>query len=257
MKSLKNTSYGPGLIYLIALLVVFAFSYSAAADTCVECHKNEKFRIQNKALFDYYNNWKDSIHDLAGVVCKDCHGGNPAKHDKGDAHKGNFNSLTSIDKSSFKQIPVRCGECHQSVLSHYKESKHYKALVEHETGPVCSTCHGSMNVEVYYASIVTWTCKECHNEYTGNRPEIVGMADKILHRINVARAYKNWVSIYYKDTKPKKVSEMKQLYKDVSDSWHKFDFVQLDEKSQQLLSALKSLVNRGLAEKKAKRKANN
>ena len=253
MISFNNKSFSIRSIFPALVLILFSLSNSSAADTCIECHKSDKFRIQNKALFDYYNNWKDSIHDIAGVVCKDCHGGDPAKHDKKEAHKNNYTSLTSIDKSSFRQIPARCGECHESVLNYYKKSKHYKALVENETGPLCSTCHGSMNVEVYYTSIVTWTCKECHNEYTGNRPEIVGEADKILHRLNVSRAFKNWVSIYYADSKPEKVSEMNQLYQDVADSWHKFDFAQLDEKSQQLLTSLKSLVNRGLAEKKKKR----
>ena len=250
MISFKTQSYVIKFIFSLLLLILFSLSSSYAADTCNDCHKNDKFRIQNKMLFDYYNNWKDSTHELAGVVCNDCHGGDPAKHDKDEAHKDNFIPLTTTDQSSFKQIPAKCGECHESVLNYYKKSKHYKALVKNETGPMCSTCHGSMNVEVYYTSIVIWTCKECHNEHTGNRPEIVGEADKILQRISVSRAFKNWVSIYYKDTEPVKVSAINKMYQDVADSWHKFDFKQLDEKSEQLLNTLKSLVNTGLAEKK-------
>lgn len=245
---------GTGLMILIVLIVALTVPSAFAKDTCIDCHKKADLRVQNKMLFEYYLNWKDSVHDIAGVVCKDCHGGNADKGDKDSAHKGDFLAFTDMDKAGFKEIPKRCGKCHEDVLKNYASSKHNKALLEKEAGPHCSTCHGSMNVEVYYTSIIAWTCKECHNEYTGNSPEIVGEADKILHRMNVSRAFKNWVSIYYADSKPAKVKEMNAMYKDIADSWHSFDFQKLDKKSQDLLNRLKSMVNKGLDEKRKARK---
>jgi ribosomal protein L37AE/L43A len=250
----KKNLYRIVFIFLAAFFVMSAVPYTYAKDTGVDCHKDDKFRVKNRSLLEYYSDWKDSVHDLAGVKCTDCHGGNPNERDKKAAHKDHFSSLTAIEKASFKLIPQRCGKCHEEVLKYFAESKHYKALLEKETGPHCSTCHGSMNAQVYYTSLVTWTCKECHNEYTKNRPEVVGEADKILHRINVSRAFMRWVSDYYSDKEPEKVKEINAQYKDLANSWHKFDFAQLDKKSHALLHRLKSLVNRRLSEKRKKAK---
>jgi formate-dependent nitrite reductase cytochrome c552 subunit len=249
----RKNVYGMIFIFLAVFTAGLAVPSAYAEDMCIDCHKNEKYRVQNKMLFEYYQNWKDSVHELAGVACIDCHGGDADQKNKDRAHKNNFSSLISADRSTFKIIPERCGKCHESVLSNYTESKHYRALVEKGTGPQCATCHGSMNAEVYYTSVVARSCKECHNEYTKNRPEIVGEADKILHRINVSRALNNWVSIYYSDKEPETVEKMNALYQDVAESWHKFDFTMLDEKSEKLLAGLKSLVNKKLAEKRKKK----
>jgi hypothetical protein len=252
MKISGNNICAARLIFLTVSLIFLSVTFVYAIDTCTDCHKNEKYRIQNRVLFEYYNNWKDSLHEIAEVRCSDCHGGDATKSDKDSSHKNHFSSLSSLDKGSFKLIPLKCGKCHEGVLDNFIRSKHYKALLDKETGPVCSTCHGSMNVEVYYTSIVARVCIICHNEYTRNRPEIVGESDKILHRINVTRAFKNWVSIYYSKKEPAKVREVTALYKDIADSWHQFDFKELDEKSLALLNKLKSLVNRGLEEKRKK-----
>jgi hypothetical protein len=254
MKNRRNNISTSRLILFTVSLIILSVTSVYAVDTCIDCHKNEKYRIQNRVLFEYYNNWKDSLHDIAGVTCSDCHGGDATKSDKDSSHKNNFSSLSSLDKGSFKLIPQRCGNCHKAVLDNFIRSKHYIALLDKETGPVCSTCHGSMNVEVYYTSIVARVCITCHNEYTRNHPEVVGESDKILHRINVTRAFKNWVTIYYSEKEPAKVREVTALYKDISDSWHQFDFKELDEKSLALLNSLKSLVNRGLEEKRKKMK---
>lgn len=244
----------PFLTVMLSVLLIMGLSKAPAADkdSCLDCHKDEAFRVQNKMLYDYFQNWKDSIHDLAGVTCADCHGGNPSKEDIKSAHKGNFSPLSSAERASYKLIPDRCGACHEEVLKNFRESGHFTALVKEGAGPHCVTCHGSMNAEVYYTSVVARACQECHNEYTKNRPEVVGEADKILQRINVSRAMRNWVSIYYAEKAPDDVSEINTLYSDVADSWHQFKFTELDGKSEELLSRLKSMVNKGLAEKKKK-----
>ncbi len=235
---------------ILVLLTIFFTGLSVsdidAKDRCLDCHKDIKFRVQNRILFDYYTQWKDSTHDIASVSCNDCHGGDPTKIDKESAHRNGFSSLTSIENESFKEIPKRCGKCHEEILKNFKESKHYSALIEKGTGPHCSTCHGSVNINVYYTSVISRTCQGCHNEYTKNRPEIVGEADKILHRINVSHAYKRWILIDYHDEYPEKVEEILTLYKAVAESWHTFDFRELDRKSEDLLNKMKSLIHRRL-----------
>jgi hypothetical protein len=246
----KKNPYIKRLVFLTVFFTGLFVSYIDAKGTCVECHRDIKLRSQNKILSDYYTNWKDSTHEIADVTCRDCHGGDPAKTDKEEAHKDDFSSLTSVNKTSFKMIPKRCGKCHEAVLKNFLESEHYKALIEKGAGPHCATCHGSVNVSVYYTSVIARSCKECHNEYTNNRPEIVGEADKILHRINVSHAFKRWVLIEYHEEYAAEVEEILALYRYVAESWHKFDFAELDQKSLDLLNKIKSLVNRGLEAKK-------
>jgi hypothetical protein len=46
------------------------------------------------------------------------------------------------------------------------------------------------------------------------------------------------------------LKEINALYRDITDSWHRFDFKQLDKKSKELLNKLKSIVNRELTKEK-------
>ena len=247
---LERNLYGMRLIFLAVFFVGLAVPYVSAKDTCIDCHKDDKFRVQDKVLYDYYNNWKDSIHDLSGVTCTDCHGGNPTEPDKDVAHKDNFSSLTDTDEVSFKKIPKTCGRCHEAVSKNFVESKHYKAVLEQGTGPHCATCHGSVSTEVYYTSVIGRACEACHNEETRNLPEIGEDAEQILHRINVSRAYRNWTLIFYADKESVKLKEINALYGNITDFWHRFDFKQMDEKSKELLNKLKSIVNRELTKEK-------
>jgi len=235
-------------VFLSLFLLVVSFSHVDAADRCVECHKDVKFRTENRVLFNYYNDWKDSIHEISSVSCPDCHGGNPAETDKEAAHTGDFSSLSFIDKES--NIPQRCGKCHKEVLNNFVRSKHYKSLLEKGTGPHCVTCHGAANSNVYYTSVITNVCKGCHNAYTENLPGIVGEADKILHRINVSQSYERWVLIYLQDDYPSEVEEILGLYTSIAESWHEFDFKELDQRSRDLLNKIQSLVNKSVRSKK-------
>jgi len=250
MKFFRKISYKVILLLLTVFFTGISVSYTDANDTCVECHKNIKFVNENRVLFEYYSTWINSTHEIEGVKCIDCHGGDPTKSDKKWAHKDNFSSLKVTDRFFFKKISERCGKCHEAVLKNFTESKHYKVLLKKGSGPHCSTCHGSMNAEVYYTSVISRSCENCHNEYTKNLPNVVGEADKILHRINVAHVYKRWVLIDYHFKEPKKVEEIISLYNNVAESWHKFDFEELDQKSQDLLNKIKSLVSRGPLAKK-------
>ena len=57
-------------------------------DSCVDCHRDPKFLVTNRKLYDYYQQWKASVHTQEGLSCADCHGGDPAKKDKDAAHGG-------------------------------------------------------------------------------------------------------------------------------------------------------------------------
>ncbi|MBC8413534.1 MAG: hypothetical protein ISR96_03285 [Nitrospira sp.] len=237
----------------IAVLVLF-FSMAGlevyAGDSCTECHRDGGLLQQNKVLYDYFKNWEGSLHDLSGVICSDCHGGNPESKDKDSAHANNFYTFQMDGKQSYEKVPETCGKCHEAVLNNFRRSNHYKALTEKGTGPNCVTCHGAMNVEVYYSAVITKTCVTCHNEETGNRPEIVDEAGVILQRINVSRAFKNWIEINCSDDERANIKVLNVMYSSLTESWHSFDFKQLDQMSLDLLNRAKTLVNKGLIEKR-------
>jgi choline-glycine betaine transporter len=42
---------------LCAVLFISGFIVTSvyAADTCIDCHQDSKFRVQNKMIYDYFN----------------------------------------------------------------------------------------------------------------------------------------------------------------------------------------------------------
>ena len=246
-----ETSFKARLIFTAAAVLVLIAMNVYAEDNCVSCHKDAKFRIQNKVLFDYYTYWKESVHDSAGIICIDCHGGDETKSGKDAAHKTkDFSSLTANDKTAHKKIAVVCGKCHKAVYKNFKASKHYTSLRKDRNGPNCVTCHGSMNTEIYDANNIARGCASCHNEESKQTPETGKQAENLLTKISIIRAYKRWVTVNYKDSQPDTAKDIQNQYKDMVLSWHQFNFIRMDEKTQKLLIDLRSLVNKGLAEKR-------
>lgn len=235
------------ILFLVLTINTDAFS----VDTCVDCHKDKKFRVQNKKLFDYYTNWKDSIHDVAGVSCHNCHGGNPDQAQKEKAHAKHLSPADESSMVFYKNIPGTCGKCHEKVYGNFIESKHYKNLIKTGRGPACVTCHGSVVTNVYYTSIVLSACKSCHNRQTKNHPEIIDMAEQILHRLNVSKGYLKWTSKHF--TAINKLTELNRvnaLYQNIADSWHQFNFANTDKDSRELLSELRAIFNKTFKKEK-------
>ena len=253
--SIWRISFKTSLLFIAALVLGSAASEVLATDHCVSCHKDTKFQVQNKILFDYYKYWEESTHDSAGVICIDCHGGNEATTEKNEAHKpADFSSLTAEDITSHKKIAVVCGNCHKAIYLNFKTSKHYKALLKDRNSPNCVTCHGSMNTEIYDANNISRACASCHNKSSKQTPEIGKKAEDLLTRISIIRAYNKWVIMNYNDDRSDTVKAINKRYKDMVRSWHQFDFKDMEEKTQKLTIDMRSLVNKGLAEKRKKKK---
>ncbi|TBR21336.1 hypothetical protein EPO15_10585, partial [bacterium] len=124
----------------------------AEPDGCRACHSEERFRVQNKKIYDYYQDWKGSAHDLAGLSCTDCHGGDKTKSDQPGAHAGILPQSDPKSPFHYKNIPQTCGKCHQPVLERFVKSRHYAQLEASGLGPSCITCHGSLDTKVYSSS---------------------------------------------------------------------------------------------------------
>ncbi len=251
-----NNSLNLKIIFFAAFIICLTAPDVYSKDYCDNCHKDVKFRVQNKVLYDYYNYWRDSVHETARIVCTDCHGGDETKADKDAAHKSkNFTSLHALGDSAYKKIPEVCGKCHKEVLKNYLDSKHYKLLMQDKNSPNCVTCHGSMNTEVYETHNIAKGCSSCHNEKRKETPEVGENAENLLTHINFIRAYRKWVEINYSDEQPDMVKNINKQYKDIVYSWHQFNFSQMSEKTMALLIDLRATVKKGMAEKREKRRS--
>ena len=246
MNFIKRNFISVWLVFILVLFWWIVPPYVNAKDTCIDCHKNIKLEVQNKKLIDYYRDWENSTHDLAGIICIDCHGGNPTKTDKEAAHSGEFTSFLANSKESFKVLD-RCGKCHKVVLKNFVESKHYKEIHEKDSGPNCVTCHGSMNTGVYEAHNVGKGCEVCHNEETKNIPEIGQVAEKVLHNINILRVYLEWLSNHSIFNEKHRKSLITQ-YQDIVKSWHTFNFKQIESKTEKPLNDARRFTKEELSE---------
>lgn len=214
---------------------------AATPESCRTCHADERFRVENKKIYDYWQEWVGSPHDLAGLSCTACHGGDPAKADKAEAHKGIKPQSDPESPFNFRNIPKTCGDCHRPVLERFEKSRHFASLKSGGRGPNCITCHGALNAKVYSTSIIERACANCHNAKTKNRPEVIAQAKEILGRLNHANGYRKGLRFYYKTTKrPQAMAKVDKAYDDVILFWHEFDFKRLAPRSQEFLSELKA-----------------
>jgi len=215
---------------------------AAPTESCKTCHQDEKFRVENKKIYDYFQEWVGSPHDLAGLSCTACHGGDPAKASMDEAHLGIKPQSDPSSPFNFKNIPKTCGGCHPTVLERFEKSRHFASLKAGGRGPNCITCHGALNAKVYSTSIVERACANCHNAKTKNRPEVVAQAKEILAKLNHANGYRNGLRFYYKTTKrPQAMAKVDKAYDDVILFWHEFDFKRLSPRAKDLLTELKAL----------------
>jgi len=117
------------------------------ADTCTECHKQEKPGI--------YADWQKSMHAKVGVSCADCH----RVSDNMDLMVSQPHLNHSDTPVSALVTPKRCAQCHPDETEQYARSKHAHTLeiinkidkwlihgminrIERATG--CYACHGSV-----------------------------------------------------------------------------------------------------------------
>lgn len=224
-----------------ACMAMALVTTAAVADSCVECHKNPEFRVTNKKLFDYYQDWSRSVHQQEGVTCVDCHGGDATAEKADQAHRGRGGKHVAAGVE-FAEIPKTCGRCHADIEKEYEESRHYEQLLEGralERGPNCVTCHGSLNSVVVNTASVTQVCSQCHNAETANNPEIPRQAERLLGKIVAIHRFHRYVS-----TKGDE-AQLAYLRVDVNPrieklavSWHGLDLDEIQKLSYGLLDDL-------------------
>jgi hypothetical protein len=214
-----------------------------AADSCVDCHQDDRFLVQNSKLYNYYQEWKQSIHAQEGVSCVDCHGGDAEKADKKAAHGGDLSEGNEASRVNFRNIPSTCGECHEEVYEAYRTSKHAEHLVKdasEEQGPSCVTCDGSIDVGVIHVNAVHDSCARCENEESDNHPENAERARAILQKfLSIHRYYRYIVS---RDTSGSKAfyDALGHLNEDLALVWHTFDLDEIERRTDAVLDVVKA-----------------
>jgi hypothetical protein len=211
-------------------------------DSCRDCHSKPDFLVTHKKLYDYFQDWRISLHAEEGVTCSDCHGGDPTKADKEAAHGVRIGRDPTGSAIDFRNVPKTCGTCHEKILEGYRKSEHFAQLVEAEQerqGPNCVTCHGSMIVSVLDVNTVRDTCAHCHNVETDNQPEIPDEAHRILGRfLSIKRLYR-YAKVRLDDPEREAfVEAIDGRMRDLEVLWHTFDLDDIEQETRALLEVM-------------------
>jgi hypothetical protein len=233
---------------LLALVLLWPVSSVAGApgeveDSCVDCHRNPDFLVQNKKLYDYFRDWQLSVHAEHDVSCADCHGGDPTASGKKEAHGTEVSSSRENSAVDFRSIPDTCGQCHDEFLDAYHKSNHFEHLVkakQEQQGPNCVTCHGSMNTTVLDVTTVGAACARCHNEETGNHPDIPDQARVILNKFLSIDRFHRYMSLRL-DAEERKAffGEVDPRIHALAVTWHTFDLDEIEPATRALVDVMK------------------
>ncbi len=158
-KSAVRSERGFFIIGIVLGILLFWSLPGVEANSCVACHKTLADPTHVKHSF---GEWQQSVHARNNVTCNYCHGGDPAKAEKNEAHAGVFNSNNPESRVYYQAIPATCGACHDQYQA-FKGSLHYRELLKGK-GPNCATCHGTMATRVLTLREMEKTCTMCHTK---------------------------------------------------------------------------------------------
>jgi hypothetical protein len=142
----------------------------------------------------------------------------------------------------YKNVPETCGKCHETELSHFKNTMHYQRLRAESSAPSCATCHKPHSFKVLKASELSPLCSVCHNEKdqatSANVPvdakRALEMATELQNEIvnstnsiSEAKAKGIDVSLAQND-----LDKAIYVMKDVPSLWHSFNLKNFDEQIQ-------------------------
>lgn len=204
------------------------------ANSCVDCHrKAETIRALPSWYQDQFIHWYGSVHGRKDVTCDKCHGGDPKRLIKKQAHQGIKPSGDPDSRVYYKNIPKTCGGCHKEVYLEFIKSRHYTNLKADRLAPTCTTCHGfQMDIEGVVPLQIAERCTICHNSRTGVKPEVADSAREVLDGVGRTEQFiqKTRVAIDLareqgRDTKAAEVLLMgvRNRMKKTGERWHRFD----------------------------------
>jgi hypothetical protein len=134
---------------------------------CVRCHLTAGRELTAPA-----QDFARSVHDLQGMTCSDCHGGNREKDS--EAHEGEFGFIGT----KLSAHMAGCAECHSEQAEQVKSGPHYWDFSKkiNLAYPVCIDCHGHHDIEKPPQEFALKTvCTECHLRFEQQMPAIASV----------------------------------------------------------------------------------
>jgi nitrate/TMAO reductase-like tetraheme cytochrome c subunit len=164
-------------------------------NSCVSCHATvaEPLHVSSR-----FYEWQNSRHQLRGISCDKCHGGNPTTQDPKRAHEGVLSVDDPRSALHYRNQPETCGKCHQQVVSAFVQSEHYQKLKSLGLGASCNTCHAHMATQVLSSPKATAElCARCHDtiNYLAPRPEIPQRANDTMLSFQRANSVISWAML--------------------------------------------------------------
>jgi len=240
---MRRTLFTFGFI-LAFISAIQPVSAQSAENGCVSCHQQAGFYAQYSKLYAYYQRYLESPHQLAGVQCNDCHGGNASTNSAQEAHIGVSPMNDKNSTLHYLQQPETCGLCHKEKQAQFIQSKHFAALIEHHAAPTCTTCHPAMLGRPELRSIVLNACRNCHGEgNSDNLPQIADRAEDIFNKINMSAGLLGWTKYYYESNELSNddqdyVRGLENSYADILNLVHQFDMQKTEDAVIELLKKL-------------------
>ena len=148
-------------------------------NSCVECHRG----LGDPRVTPPAEKFPQDVHLAKGILCQDCHGGDPSNFDP----QGAMSRMKGfIGKPKHQAIPQLCGKCHSNAtymkkfnptirvdqVQEYYTSIHGKLLREGDQKvATCIGCHSVHNMRAIkdqqawtYPVKVVDTCGRCHGD---------------------------------------------------------------------------------------------
>jgi predicted CXXCH cytochrome family protein len=191
---------------LMAVWILLAPGEAAAqklpeGNSCVECHRG----LGDPRVTPPAEKFPQDVHLAKGILCQDCHGGDPSNFDPQGAMS---RTKGFIGMPKHQAIPQLCGKCHSNAtymkkfnptirvdqVQEYYTSVHGKLLREADQKvATCINCHSVHNIRAIkdqqawtYPAKVVDTCGRCHgdpNYMKGYKvaTDVVGKYKKSVH----------------------------------------------------------------------------
>lgn len=135
---------------------------------CIACHADKRTAFVQ------------GVHAERGILCHDCHGGDPAAFTLPAAHRGRFTGAPG------KVATVAlCGSCHSDPnrmrqyglpsgqVAEFRTSRHGRLLLQNgnQDAPTCTDCHDAHKIlrpddarSTVYPTNIPTTCARCHED---------------------------------------------------------------------------------------------
>ncbi|MBI2822001.1 MAG: cytochrome c3 family protein [Acidobacteria bacterium] len=148
-------------------------------NSCIQCHR----AIGDPRVTPPAQKFPDDIHLARGILCQDCHGGDPSRSNQQEAMDP---AKGFAGKPERQAIPQLCGRCHSNAdymkkfnptlrvdqVQEYFTSVHGRRLLAGDTKvATCISCHDIHRIRAVrdqqawtYPVKVVETCARCHGD---------------------------------------------------------------------------------------------